>query len=46
LETKDFQLFKNISPLIFDPHAPGRKLFFKTVTYALVKLKKLIQLTF
>jgi hypothetical protein len=38
--SKTFLLF------VFDPDAPRGKLFFNTVTYALVKLKKLIQLTF
>ena len=46
LETQDFQIFQKHFPLLFDHHAPGRKLFFKTVTYALVKLKNVIQLTF
>jgi hypothetical protein len=36
--------FKNISPLIFDPDDSVWKLFSKTVTYGLVRLKYFIQL--
>ncbi len=38
------RFFKNISLFFFDLDAPVRKLFFKAVTYTLVKLKYHIQL--